>query len=225
MTCKDPDWMSASSYYRLLQASGVNKDTFYPAGTKCYVDPSRSSCFLFGNSGSGVVRKITKEETKKENTQYAYTGPLSMSKSCDNLLILDEKISYGADNPGIFTDAYCYLPWIASEYGMRLPAGYKRPPSCDQSRGERNNINLGDCMGRDTLSSNVEKCDFNYVDGDNNGTKWNKCRLHAEEGYAYNIYTCKVSLKVLIVIRERVGKEKIVYGKPDHKISVFLRQK
>ena len=59
------------------------------------------------------------------------------------------------------------------------------------SVGERNNINLGDCMGRDTLSSNVEKCDFNYVDGDNNGTKWNKCRLHAEEGYAYNIYTCK----------------------------------
>merc|ERR1719400_580133 len=182
----DPSWMRTSN--------GTTQDTFYPAGTKCYVDPSRSSCFLFGNSGSGVIRSITpKSNESKESAQYAYTGPLSMSKSCDDITIMDDKISYGAENPGIFTDAYCYLPWIASEYGMRLPDGYKRPPSCDQSRGERNNINLGDCMGRDTLSSNVEKCDFNYVDGDNNGTKWNKCRLHAEEGYAYNIYTCKSS--------------------------------
>ena len=105
--------MSASSYYRLLQASGVNKDTFYPAGTKCYVDPSRSSCFLFGNSGSGVLRKFTPDK-------YAFTGPLSMSKSCDQIWIVDKQITYSAENPGIFTDAYCYLPWIAGMYGMKI---------------------------------------------------------------------------------------------------------
>ena len=34
----------------------TTKDTFYPAATKCYRDPAQASCFLFGNSGSGVVR-------------------------------------------------------------------------------------------------------------------------------------------------------------------------
>ena len=44
--CKDPSWMK------------TEEGTFYPAGTKCYLDPSQASCFLFGNSGSGVARRI-----------------------------------------------------------------------------------------------------------------------------------------------------------------------
>ena len=167
--CRDPSWMRTSTW---TQANGTTKDTFYPAGTKCYIDPSRSSCFLFGNSGSGVIRSITtkSKELSKEITQYAYTGPLSMSKSCDDITIMDDKISYGAENPGIFTDAYCYLPWIASQYGMRLPDGYVRPSSCDQTIGDRRNINLTECMGRETkldqdsLTSEVKKCNFNHTD-------------------------------------------------------------
>ena len=199
--CRDPSWMRTSTW---IQANGTTRDTFYPAGTKCYVDPSRSSCFLFGNSGSGVIRSITPKSNElglsKESTQYAYTGPLSMSKSCDDITIMDEKISYGAENPGIFTDAYCYLPWIASEYGMRLPDGYVRPSSCDQTIGDRRNINLTECTGRETkldqhqdsLTSEVKKCNFNHTD--ENGDTWDRCRLYAEEGYAYNIYTCKVRI-------------------------------
>ena len=123
VACKDPSWMKTSG-------------TFYPAGTKCYLDPSQSSCFLFGNSGSGVARRITPDGAE---AQYAFTGPLSMSKSCDNLIILDEKVTYGAENPGIFTDAYCYLPWIAETYGMSLADGYTRPSSCDQAQGNKRN--------------------------------------------------------------------------------------
>ena len=121
-----------------------------------------------------------------------------MSKSCDDITIMDEKISYGAENPGIFTDAYCYLPWIASQYGMRLPDGYVRPSSCDQTIGDRRNINLTECMGRETkldqdsLTSGVKMCNFNHTD--ENGDMWDRCRLYAEEGYAYNIYTCKVRI-------------------------------
>ena len=168
----------------------TKEGTFYPAGTKCYLDPSQSSCFLFGNSGSGVARRISPDNAEKE--QYAFTGPLSMSKSCDNIFIFDEKITYGAENPGIFTDAHCYLPWIAEMYGMKLPDAYTSDPSCSQAHGDRRNINKDDCLGRDTHSVDIVKCDFNYVDVEDGGRKWDRCRLSAQEGFAYNIYTCKV---------------------------------
>ena len=108
-----------------------------------------------------------------------------MSKSCDNILINDNKITYGSENPGIFTDAHCYLDWIAASYGMKLADGYVRPLSCAQSRGDRANINQSKCMGRDTKSLDVKECYFR-------GNLWNSCRLFSEEGYAYNIYICKV---------------------------------
>ena len=169
-----------------IQKSGTTKDTFYPRATRCYRDPTHSSCFLFGNSGSGVVRPITPEEANI--TQYAYTGPLSMSKSCDNIIIYDNKITYGSGNPGIFTDAYCYLAWIAAMYRMVLPDGYTSYSSCGQSNGERRNINLGSCVGRNTINLDVKECDFSYVD-ETSGVQdsWDKCRLFSQEGYAYNI--------------------------------------
>ena len=176
-----------------IQESGTTKDTFYPRATKCYRDPTHSSCFLFGNSGSGVVRPITPEEANV--TQYAYTGPLSMSKSCDNIIIYDNKITYGSENPGIFTDAYCYLAWIAAMYRMVLPDGYTSYSSCGQSNGERRNINLGSCVGRNTTNLGVKECDFSYVDKTSGvQDSWDKCRLFSQEGYAYNIYICKVVL-------------------------------
>ena len=44
--CQDPEWMESNS--------------FYPAGTICFQDPSYISSFDYGNSGSGVVRKWAK---------------------------------------------------------------------------------------------------------------------------------------------------------------------
>ena len=159
------------------------KGTFYPAATKCYRDPAQASCFLFGNSGSGVVRTFKGQEIE----QYAFTGPLSMSKSCDNILIYDNKITYGSENPGIFTDAHCYLPWIAASYGMKLADGYRSSPSCAQTRGDKANINQSKCMGRDTKTLDIKECDFR-------GYLRNGCRLFSQEGYAYNIYICKVDI-------------------------------
>ena len=233
MKCKDPDWMKTS----LVSGQG----TFYPAGTECYRDPTTSSCFLFGNSGSGVLRKFTSDK-------YAFTGPLSMSKSCDKIWIMDKQISYSAENPGVFTDAYCYLPWIASAYGMKLPSDYQVKSSCSQTQGSRENIEQEICWGHDAenqdrgrclnwenesycvyeeltpnnltcvptpftdeddcvdnkpfynglkIGTHYNKCDFTYnytyeEDGKKKSEIWNKCKLFAQEGYAYNIYMCKV---------------------------------
>ena len=215
MTCKDPAWMKSNTN------AFSNEETFYPAGTECYRDPSQGSCFLFGNSGSGLVRKFNKSSP----SQHAFTGPLSMSKSCDQIQILDNQIQYSSENPGVFTDAYCYLPWIAAIYGMKLPENYARKESCGKAIGKKGNINLEDCVGQevtpcpslhgsqdqtclepptgliDTVlgtskpfisGRRFRKCDFTFKN-ESTGTVFNECRLHAEEGYAYNVYTCMVS--------------------------------
>ena len=161
-----------------------------------------------------------------------------MSKGCDQISIYDNQITYSAENPGVFTDAYCYLPWIAAEYGMSLPAGFTSKDSCSRSRGDRRNIDQENCYGMDienldrgrckdwmtnppqpakahgiTYASETDcldkiypnipltsgggrqyrKCDFSYKDPTDTTTgKWDQCRLFSEEGYAYNIYRCKV---------------------------------
>ena len=215
MTCRDPTWMR--SIYN-------QKGTFYPAATECYRDTTQASCFLFGNSGSGVVRKFTPLGMKE---RYAFTGPLSMSKSCDSIWIVDQLISYSSENPGVFTDAYCNLPWIASEYGMALPQGYRTKESCTQSRGLRQNIDQPVCMGQDTenldrgrsnltqppdngVGRQVRECDFTHqiTKGEGKTETWDKCRLFSQVGYAYNIYICKVSntLKLQSVYRDITGQ-------------------
>ena len=37
---------------------------------------------------------------------------------------------YGSENPGVFTDARCFMDWIAEEYKMRMPDDYTKPDSC-----------------------------------------------------------------------------------------------
>ena len=235
--CKDPDWMQTN--------------TFFPKGTECYRDPSQGSCFTFGNSGSGVLRNIAPYRPIKY--KYAFTGPLSMTKSCDSAYIFDNQISYSSGNPGIFTDAYCYLPWIAKTYGMTMPEGFSKKPSCGRSAGRRDVLGQEKCFGLDAenldrgrcnywrepfsstnqkekayssnyecqqdlfvngTSSSIAKycasfnncgpnpgfpieprlCDFKNHRFMKNGLNrtWDQCMLEAQEGFAYNIYMCKV---------------------------------
>ena len=248
MTCKDPAWMRSNDDNEAKQRQFSNENTFYPAGTECYRDPSQGSCFLFGNSGSGLVRPFNESSPD----QHAYTGPLSMSKSCDQIWLLNKAIQYSSENPGVFTDAYCYLPWIAAIYGMKLPKGYTKKPSCGESKGRLDAIDEAICLGQDaenlnrgrcknwqgaytseygcqqeilengtlttmwgstSMTPSPEKlpleprqCDFENHNYTKNGMNmvWNHCMLEAREGYAYNIYMCKVrnfqnlSLKLLL---------------------------
>ena len=235
--CKDPDWMKT--------------DTFYPGSTECYRDPTQGSCFSFGNSGSGALRKTTIDGEER----YSFAGPLSMTKSCDSIYIFDNQISYSSANPGIFTDAHCYLPWIAASYGMKLPEGFTYKTSCGESMGKRDVIDEAVCMGQDaenlrrsrcnntvvteyecqqeilvngtsattttttpqpqlqdpeprTTPSNkinepeadrTRHCDFENQRYTKNGwdIPWDRCMLETTEGYAYNIYLCKVNNKAL----------------------------
>ena len=54
--------------------------------------------------------------------------------------MLNDEFNYASKNPGVFTDARCHMPWIALQYGMKMPASYQVPASCDQSKGRKGDI-------------------------------------------------------------------------------------
>ena len=45
----------------------------------------------------------------------------------------------------VATDASCFMPWIASQYGLKLPRTYKMKPSCMQSSGDKTDLNKTVC--------------------------------------------------------------------------------
>lgn len=190
VNCTDPSWMKSNTYY--------------PPGTVCYRDPSYASCVQFGNSGAGIVRKF---DNVNGTDIFSLTGLLSMSKGCDIAWIESNSISYASKNPNVFTDAYCYLDWIAENYGMSLPDSYRKPESCMESKGMIDDIDQTFCRasghswGRNTensisyVNANFEGgqaetyCHFNQLDDE--GNPFDKCRLLAAEGFAYNLFQCK----------------------------------
>jgi hypothetical protein len=173
--CKDPAWMRSNTYY--------------PPGTACYLEAAWAASVEFGLSGSGLVRPFT---TAEGATRYSWVGPLSMSKGSDRSVLSDYSglINYSS-NPSVFTDAHCYLDWIAAQYGLSLPADYTKPASCGQSTGEKLAVNNTNCLSRALIYTDTtdtpEKCQFT--------ANFSRCMLYAEVGrtlplYNLNFYYC-----------------------------------
>jgi hypothetical protein len=91
---------------------------------------------------------------------------LSLSKGGDRTVVSDYSglINYSS-NPAVFTDASCYLEWIAAQYGLSMPAGYNKPASCSASSGDKLAVNNTNCLSRTVLfletTDTPRKCDFN----------------------------------------------------------------
>ena len=142
-----------------------------------------ASCHEFGNSGSGIVRKWRTDLDDGED-QYSFVGPLSISKGCDRTRSDPEfRFVYRGENPSVVTDAYCFLDWIAEQYGLVLPETYHKKSTCSQSRGDRSDVNKRFCR-----TSIGTYCDFN-------GTVVDQCRLFTPfEGIAFNVNLCLTKL-------------------------------
>ena len=109
-------------------------------------------------------------------SRYAYTGPLSMTKGCDQTWIDSDGIrdtpntgiTFSSSNAAVFTDLRCYLPWVAQQYGMRMPSSFVRPGSCDRSFGDRADLEQRECRGQEALvgraitSQTWDFCDFTF---------------------------------------------------------------
>ena len=171
--CKDPAWMKGSN-------------TFYPAATQCYTDPSGMSCHSFGTSGSPAMRKYQGDGIDR----YSWIGPLSFYSGCDRAWIFYRPITginsvlEAGENPGVFTDGACYLDWIADQYEMRMPKDYVKDASCFTSSGNKTNANQSVC-----LTSTGTYCDFTAVNPITNKTV-DQCQTYSIEGYAKSINTC-----------------------------------
>ena len=157
--CQDPAWMNSS--------------TFYPAGTQCFQDPTWFSCPDYGNTGSGVFRPFAAPDGE---ARFAYTGPLSMTKGCDQTWIdadgspgtEDPGIVFSASNPSVVTDLRCHLPWVAEQYGMRMEEGYTVPAFCHVSVGVWGDLEQASCKGQEmmhgaaTPNLAIDSCDFSF---------------------------------------------------------------
>ena len=69
----------------------------------------------------------------------------------------NEKV-FGSSNPGVFTDARCFMNWIASQYNMKMPPEYTEPSSCSDTngRGDKSDINKEVCNAQ-LLSARKER--------------------------------------------------------------------
>ena len=191
--CADPKWMRSNTYY--------------PLGTLCYEDAAWASSVQFGTSGSGLVRPFTTADGNQ--IRYSWVGPLSLSKGSDrvqfdNGTLFDNsrQVTYSTlvdynSNPAVFTDARCYLDWIAAQYELRLPADYTKPTSCDMENGDKTAANNFNCLSRPldaqfyASSNKPEKCLF--IPG-----KFEKCKLYAfdrdaKPAFNLNFYYCQTA--------------------------------
>ena len=120
--CKDPAWMKSDSYY--------------PRGTFCAVDPSSKTCFDTGDSGSGLV-------AASSAGTYVWLGLLSFYRGCDGWLYNSAGGAAG-ENPGIFSQASCYMSWIAGQYGLT----WSGQSQCSKYKGRAEDRGLAACLTR-----------------------------------------------------------------------------
>jgi hypothetical protein len=87
---------------------------------------------------------------------------LSLYKGCDQAHIFEQnKVSYGAENPGVFTDGACYLTWVAEQYGLKVdPKLQPEEPVCAQATGSLTDENRTRCFTNRITSDNMSFCVF-----------------------------------------------------------------
>ncbi len=183
VSCNDPSWMNSSTYY--------------PNGTACYTDAAWASSVNFGMSGSGVMRPFLYFNENKTTTRHSWAGPLSFSRGGDHVVRRGGPapgtfaFSPYSSNLAVFTDALCYMDWIAAQYNLRLPADFVIPQSCFQSSGSKNDVNKVRCLSRQLklryLFNATHQCNF---------TVQKQCKLYSQEpklrpATNENFFTCK----------------------------------
>ena len=56
------------------------------------------------------------------------------------------KVTIAGENPLVATDARCFMPWIASQYNMKLEKDYNTERlNCQNGRGDKNNVDQEIC--------------------------------------------------------------------------------
>ena len=185
--CEDP---TRSQTYGL--ALEYPSNSYYPPATICAKDITRQSCFSTGDSASPLMAR---EETRP--MRFYIEGILSFVKGCDTFSMgpsnddnTEFQLTQFTENPGTYTRLSCFLPWVASQYGLSYvgdPAELEGPV-CNSGTGQREATQV--C--RQTISNldGAEKeciLPFYYK-----GKLYEECLLFEQEGFVYPVFRCPV---------------------------------
>ena len=126
--CKDPtsndENFKSNTYYPPGIISKHKELEYYyfihfklKIGSVCGTEQKQQFCPTSGDSGSVLM-------VKNEDMEFEAEGLLSFIKSCDTLNFgpigpdcSNYRLIQSASNPIVYTKLYCFLPWIAHQYG------------------------------------------------------------------------------------------------------------
>ena len=165
-------------------------NSFYPEGTMCAKESTRMSCFSSGSSGSPLMIK--------QSERYYTEGILSFIKGCDvfafgvgnsrgNRYFLNQQ----SENPSVYTKLSCFLPWIASQYGLTYDG-----VAGDDCESKESFEEVSDDVCRNTPSNfleaveNIERpCIFPFY---YDGKKYESCVLFNQMNFVYPTFRCPI---------------------------------
>ena len=89
----------------------------------------------------------TKKLSGTKNNGIGYvSNKLSYRGEADFLFLgISYKIYVSGENPLVVTDARCFMPWIASQYNMKLEKEYDPRDNCKKGEGKSSNVNQDPC--------------------------------------------------------------------------------
>ena len=118
--------------------------TFYPPGLVCAREFTRSFCPSPGESGSTLM---TRDRLRPD--RFVAEGVLSFVKACDIFLFglgntrgNRYTLNQQTNNPTAYAKLSCYLPWIASQYGLEFKPDRDVDPACVTGTGNIDNEDL-----------------------------------------------------------------------------------
>ena len=79
-----------------------------------------------------------------QTNKLSYRGSYTIYKICFFMDNLQNQYISG-ENPLVVTDARCFMPWIASQYNMKLEKDYKPRDNCQKGNGNRDNVDQKRC--------------------------------------------------------------------------------
>ena len=92
------------------------------------------------------TKAIDSNRNKPPNNGIDYEANKLSYRGIHDFLKYNIKSQYfSGENPLVFTDARCFMPWIASQYNMKLEKDYEERVNCKKGAGKRSNINQKRC--------------------------------------------------------------------------------
>ena len=100
-----------------------------------------------------------------------------------------------ATNPATYTKLSCFLPWIASKYGLQYEGDSQTDPACSKGEGDPTDVNKPNCttaisqIGGYSSYTFEQRCIFPFY---YNNVKHEECILNQELGFVQLVYRCPI---------------------------------